>query len=105
MKNKGINVYCRPSTSRVLKLVVNKEEPIDLIDEMISEIAEACEFNRYDLTFWVIALENLAAAFKSGFRSDEKESYDLLRRKIQARIEHVYLSKDVSKEDFDGNDT
>ena len=79
MKNKGINVYCRPSTSRVLKLVVNKEEPIDLIDEMISEIAEACEFNRYDLTFWVIALENLAAAFKSGFRSDEKESYDLLR--------------------------
>lgn len=103
MKNKGINVYGRPSTSRVLKLLENKEDPIDLIDEMISEIAEACEFNRYDLTFWVIALENLAAAFKSGFRSEDKETYDLLKRKIQARIEHVYLSKDGFKEDFDGN--
>jgi hypothetical protein len=79
-------------------------DPAELIDEMIGELIDDITFNKHDLEFWVVALENLAAAFKSGFSAVKNNTYQLLKNKIKAEVSHVYVSKDGFKEGFDGND-
>ena len=103
--NKGITEETKPSSSRTLKMLMTNGDPVELIDEMIAELTKDIEFNKHDLIFWAVALENLSAAFKSGFSTDENKTYNLLKDKIKAEVSHVYMSKNGFKEGFDGNDT
>lgn len=101
---KGITVETKPLSCRTLKMMMTDGDPVDLIDEMINDLTKDIEFNKHDLTFWVVALENLSAAFKSGFSAAENNTYQLLKNKIKAEVSHVYVSKDGFKEGFDGDD-
>ena len=103
--NKGITVETQPLSCRTLKMLMTDGDPVDLIDEMINDLTKDIKFNKHDLIFWAVALENLSAAFKSGFSADENKTYNLLKDKIKAEVSHVYMSRDGFKEGFDGNDT
>lgn len=102
--NKGITVETKPLSCRTLKMLMTDGDPVDLIDEMINDLTKDIKFNKHDLIFWAVALENLAAAFKSGFSADEDKTYQLMKNKIKAEVSHVYMSRDGFKEGFDGND-
>lgn len=100
---KGITVETKLSSCRSLKMLMTDGDPAELIDEMIGELIDDITFNKHDLMFWVTALENLAAAFKSGFTANENKTYQLLKDKIKAEVSRVYVSKNGFKEGFDDN--
>lgn len=104
MKN-GIRVDCRPSTSRALKLMLSEGDPVDLLEEMTAELLEGVIVNKHDVTFWVMALETLAASLKTEFSPAETELYKALQEGIRTQVTRVHISKTGFEEGFDGNDT
>lgn len=102
MKN-GIRVDCRPSTSRALKLMLSEGDPVDLIEEMTAELLEGVIVNKqdiaFDIAFWVMALETLAASLKTELSPAETEVYKMLQKGIKTQVTRVQISKNGFKED------